>query len=288
MGRGAGKAQWQTIEVLAAFKGGEAACDRAQVSLKADRGSKAATEYANHLKLMAQDERMQQEGITFVERVVGKDKLKWDMNASIMGRSGQDILKKHKQIIAHARKHIMPGYHAFFTKLGKPPSGTAIDDCHQEVLSFHWDSLEEERLLKLSKKGVKEEAKEVSEEAASEGEVPTASGKENAAHPQTTATPEPEPTCPTSSAAGLLVSFGNSLASSMGGFWPASSTGEQQADPARHGKRTDTTHIKSPHRQHLMSPTQTQTRTPLHATSHPHAVLSSHPLPPSSSCPDAL
>ena len=88
MGRGAGKAQWQTIEVLAAFKGVEAACDRAQTSLRADRGSKAATEYANHLKLMAQDERMQQEGITFVERVVGKDKLKWDMNASIMGRSG--------------------------------------------------------------------------------------------------------------------------------------------------------------------------------------------------------
>ena len=104
MGRGAGKAQWQTIEVLAAFKGGEAACDRAQVSLKADRGSKAATEYANHLKLMAQDERMQQEGITFVERVVGKDKLKWDMNASIMGRSGQDLpARRHHPWSMHAR-----------------------------------------------------------------------------------------------------------------------------------------------------------------------------------------
>lgn len=229
MGRGAGKAQWQTIEVLAAFKGGEAACDRAQTSAKTDRASKASVEYANHLKLVAKDERMQQEGITFVARAVGKDKLKWDMDASIMGRSGQDILKKHKQIIAHARKHIMPGYHAFFTKLGKPPSGTAIEDCHREVLRFHWDSLEEERLLKLPRKGAKEEANEGSQEAVSVGEAPTqptTSGKENDAQSKTTM--EPAPTCPTSAAAGLLVSFGTTLGfGNMGGFWPSASAGEQ-------------------------------------------------------------
>lgn len=224
MGRGSGKAQWQTVEVLAAFKGGEAACDRAQTSLRTDRASKSSVEYANHLRLMVADERMQQEGITFLARTVGKDKVKWDVEASIMGRSGQDILKKHKQIIAHARKHIMPGYHAFFTKLGKPPSGTMIDDCHHEVLKFHWDSLEEERLLKLSKKGVKEEGKDAEEVAPAEAmPVPHSTEKENTVHP----VPVPDvqaQACPASTAAaGLLVSFGSSLAN-MGGFFSSSSS----------------------------------------------------------------
>ena len=158
------------------------------------------------------------------------------MDASIMGRTGADVLKKHKQIIAHARKHIMPGYHAFFTRLGKPPSGTAIEDCHREVLNFHWDSLEEERLHKLSKKGPKEEAKAESQEAVSVDEAPpqpTTSGKENDAQSKTTT--EPAPTCPTSAAAGLLVSFGNTLGfGGMGGFWPSTSAGEpaEAAAPA--------------------------------------------------------
>ena len=119
MGRGAGKAQWQTIELLAAFKAGEAACDRAQVGSATVRGSKAAVEYAGHVRLLAKDAEMQQEGITFVERLVGKEKLKWDLEMSIMSRTGADVLKKHKLIMAYIRKHIMPGYHAFYTKLDR-------------------------------------------------------------------------------------------------------------------------------------------------------------------------
>ena len=58
MGRGAGKAQWQSIELLAAFKAGEAACDRAQVGSTTVRSSKAAVEYANHLRLLVKDDKM--------------------------------------------------------------------------------------------------------------------------------------------------------------------------------------------------------------------------------------
>ena len=55
MGRGVGKCQWQTIEVLAAFLAGEAACDaRAATTTKA-RGAAASVQYASWLRKLDKD-----------------------------------------------------------------------------------------------------------------------------------------------------------------------------------------------------------------------------------------
>jgi hypothetical protein len=115
MGRGQGKCQWQTIEVLAAFLAGETACDaRANTTAKA-RGHKASKEYASWLRKLDKDDGMQGKGIKFAEKLYGKPghKLRWNLETSILSRQG-NILKQHKQILAYIKRNIMPGYHAFF------------------------------------------------------------------------------------------------------------------------------------------------------------------------------
>ena len=193
MGRGVGKCQWQTIEVLAAFLAGEAACDaRAQTTTKA-RGAAASAQFASWLRKLDKDDGMQSRGIKFAEKLVGKTagmKTRWDVEASILARQG-DILKQHKAVLAYIKRNIMPGYHTFFVANGeKAPSGKLRDDAIKAVLEHLWKQLEEDRVEKLAEKLAKKgagEADKTMEAAALECEA--ASAKQMVEEP----TPDTQP-----------------------------------------------------------------------------------------------
>ena len=106
MGRGSGKAQWQTIELAACFKAGEAVCDQTQYSSKAVRQGRIREEFAAWLRKLNSDQTWIDEGYQFQDKVVGKAKIQWDIQASCVNRTPQDLTKKHKDLAAYCRKHI--------------------------------------------------------------------------------------------------------------------------------------------------------------------------------------
>ena len=121
----------QVVEFLAFFKAGEAASDAVQKNSKANRAAIAKSEYKAWLDKFAGDPGMIADGMGFVEKK-RSDGSVWNIEASVEARAN-DILKKHKEIVARCRKTLMPAYFAFFTKLGKMPSGTDRDDAIRAV-----------------------------------------------------------------------------------------------------------------------------------------------------------
>ena len=150
MGRGAGKPQWQVIEVAAAFKAGEAALHAA---LQSSKQTKAASEYATWLHTLNADVEWQRLGHTFTDKKAGKEKdILWNVEQSIWSRQDA-ILKKHREIVAFCHKYLMPAYHTFYAKLGKPPSsGAEVAAAELAVKVYCWKIMEEERVAKLLKK----------------------------------------------------------------------------------------------------------------------------------------
>ncbi|KAL1530425.1 hypothetical protein AB1Y20_001330 [Prymnesium parvum] len=147
MGRVAGTPQWQLIEVAAAFKAGEAANDAKQVSSATARNFRAATEYALWLRRFNSDPTWVSKGEQFAEKIL-KNKPQFTLEDSILQRKIA-VLKKHKEVLAYCRKVIMPAFFGFFTALGKPPSGTQVQDAQKDVLKAIWSNQEEERIKKV-------------------------------------------------------------------------------------------------------------------------------------------
>jgi len=153
MPRAGGVPQWQLIEVMAAFRGGEAANDAKQVSTAATRMAIAAQEYADHLNLLNVDPSWVNRGENFQEKTMRGGKNKFTLKDSILHR-GPAVLKKHKEILAFCRRVIMPAYYSFFTKLGKAPSGSQVQDAEAHVLQSIWQYMEEDRVKKLQGKNI--------------------------------------------------------------------------------------------------------------------------------------
>ncbi|KAL1503248.1 hypothetical protein AB1Y20_011304 [Prymnesium parvum] len=147
MGRVAGMPQWQLIEAATAFKAGEVANDAKQVSSATARNAVASTEYALWLRRFNMDPTWVSKGEQFMEKTV-KNKPQFTLEDSILQRK-MAVLKKHKEILAYCRKVVMPAFFSFFTLLGKPPSGSQVEDAEKHVLQAIWTTQEEERIKKL-------------------------------------------------------------------------------------------------------------------------------------------
>ena len=165
-----GKPALQFVEHLAIFRAGEAASDAVQKNRYANRLDIAKVEYKAWLTKLANDPSLAAEGLAFVVKSMS-DGAAFDVDASCAVRES-DILKKHKEIIAKCKKVIMPAYFAFFTELGKFPSGTAREEAIKVVKEACWDDMEKERVAKLNKKIILDGAPpDEVEEGGEEGEL---------------------------------------------------------------------------------------------------------------------
>jgi hypothetical protein len=144
------KPPMQFVEILAMFRAGEAAADAVQKNTKANRAEVAKEEYKAWLERLACDPGLVAEGLGWVAKK-RPDGAVWSIDLSVECRS-EDLLKKHKELLTQCRRSVMPAYFSFYTKLGKPPSGSAdIADAIEHVRSECWKEAEDMRIASQMK-----------------------------------------------------------------------------------------------------------------------------------------